>query len=90
MSFIRITCWIPIVLWLVLNAYVTQFDGWGRWAAAPILLIPIFASVAFSLFGAANLFAHYSKKRAVAKSDILATIISMLPIIIVFINNLLE
>ncbi len=26
MSFIRITCWIPIVLWLVLNAYVIQFS----------------------------------------------------------------
>ncbi|MDJ0817765.1 MAG: hypothetical protein QNJ58_16255 [Desulfobacterales bacterium] len=90
MSFIRITCWIPIVLWLVLNAYVTQFDGWGRWAAAPVLLIPLFASAAFSLFGAASVLSHYSKKGAIVKSDILATIISMLPIIIVFINNLVK
>jgi hypothetical protein len=42
MTFIRFACLIPILLWIGLEAYVDQFEVWGQWAAAPILIYKYF------------------------------------------------
>ena len=89
MTFIRFACWIPLLLWIVLDVYVSRFEGWGQWAAAPILLIPLFASAAFSIFGLAGVLSNYHRQRSVAKSEVFATFVSGIPLIIVGIGNLL-
>lgn len=89
LKFIRFACWIPLLLWIGLDAYVSRFEGWGQWAAAPILLIPLFASAAFSIFGLAGVLSNYHRQRSVAKGDVFATLISGLPVMIVSIGKFL-
>ena len=89
MTFIRFACWIPLLLWIGLDAYVSRFEGWGQWAAAPILLIPLFASAAFSIFGLAGVLLSYHRRRSVAKGDIFATLASALPMMHLFIGKLM-
>ena len=43
----RWICWIPAAAWLGMRQYVEQYDGWGRWAAAPLLLVPVALSAVF-------------------------------------------
>jgi hypothetical protein len=89
MKFIRLVCWIPLLLWIGLNAYVSQFEGWGRWAAAPVLLIPLLTSAAFSVYGLAGVLLNFHRRQSVAKIDVFAAIISGLPVIIVFARKLI-
>ena len=39
--------WIPAATWVGMRAYVGQYDGWGAWAAAPLLLVPVAVSAVF-------------------------------------------
>jgi hypothetical protein len=48
-----ILSWIPLVLWIATEVYVSRFDGWGQWAAAPLLLAPLILSALFLLTGLA-------------------------------------
>jgi len=87
-TFIRLSCWIPLLLWIGLSAYVSRFEGWGQWAAAPVLLIPLFASAAFSIYGLAGVLLGYHRQRPVAKRDVFATLVSALPVMILLIEKL--
>ncbi len=42
---------LPILGYLAASAYVNRFEGWGAWAAAPILLVPLALSLALGLLG---------------------------------------
>jgi hypothetical protein len=44
--------WLPLAALLAGFAWVDRYEGWGRWAAAPILLVPVFLSACLALFGA--------------------------------------
>lgn len=48
---LRWLCWVPLILLNVVEVYVRRFDGWGAWAAAPILLVPGIVSLAIVLWG---------------------------------------
>jgi hypothetical protein len=41
----------PLILLGVTEVYVRRFDGWGAWAAAPILLVPGAISLAIVIWG---------------------------------------
>lgn len=43
--------WIPLATWIAAEVYVSGFDGWGQWAAAPILVVPFVLSIALALTG---------------------------------------
>ncbi|MGD8288894.1 MAG: hypothetical protein PVI31_09750, partial [Gemmatimonadota bacterium] len=45
------TSWLPLALFVAARLYVDRFEGWGQWAAAPVLLGPSFLSGAFVLAG---------------------------------------
>lgn len=32
------TCWLPPAIWGATLVYLRPYDGWGAWAAAPLLL----------------------------------------------------
>jgi hypothetical protein len=37
----------PAATWLFARAAVGRYDGWGAWAAAPLLLVPVAVSALF-------------------------------------------
>jgi arsenate reductase len=42
---------LPLVLLALISIYVKQFDGWGAWAAAPLLIPPFILSFVQGLWG---------------------------------------
>ena len=50
----------PLLALIGTYIYISQFDGWGAWAAAPMLLIPITFSMVIGSYG---LFLLYSRNR---------------------------
>ncbi len=48
-------CLLPLGLFVVLRIYVNSFEGWGQWAAAPVLLLPVVLSFCFGVWGGAML-----------------------------------
>lgn len=45
------TCWLPPALWAGAQLYIGQYDGWGAWAAAPMLLPAVMLSVGMGAAG---------------------------------------
>ena len=43
--------WVPAALLLVVWTYVSGYDAWGQWAAAPLLLFPVLISALFLVAG---------------------------------------
>ncbi len=75
----RWTCWIPAVAWLGMRQYVEQYDGWGRWAAAPSMLLPVVASAVF--VGIGLMLVSRAEARRPARWDWIALAISALPLL---------
>ena len=48
--FLAIAC-LPLLLLLAVQFYAGQFEGWGRWAAAPLFLVPVILSVILVAIG---------------------------------------
>lgn len=46
---LRWLCWLPLASLLAAEIYVGEFDGWGAWAAAPILLLPALLSLVVAI-----------------------------------------
>ena len=42
---------LPLVLLGLISIYVRQFEGWGAWAAAPLLIPPFILSFIMGLWG---------------------------------------
>lgn len=50
----RLFLWLsplPLIVFGIGNWYVDRFEGWGRWAAAPVLLVPILLSLGMGIAG---------------------------------------
>jgi hypothetical protein len=45
------TSWVPLGAFVAANLYVDEFEGWGQWAAAPVLLGPVLLSAVFVVIG---------------------------------------
>jgi hypothetical protein len=42
---------LPLVLFGLISIYISQFEGWGAWAAGPMLILPIILSFMMGLWG---------------------------------------
>jgi hypothetical protein len=51
-DFLVRTSWLPLVTFFLASLYVERYDGWGRWAAAPILLPAVLLSAIMGGAGA--------------------------------------
>ena len=40
--------WVPTACLIAIEVYVSGFDGWGAWAAAPLFLVPLVLSLAIA------------------------------------------
>ena len=78
--------WIPVASLLATEAYVSNFDGMGAWAAAPLFLVPIFLSL---VIGAAGLLQLAIEWRAGAsrRSTALLAIVALTPLFWVFVRR---
>ena len=47
MKYFRFACWVPAAAWLYARSVVERYDGWGAWAAAALLLLPVALSALF-------------------------------------------
>lgn len=43
--------WLPLALLVGVQLYASRFEGWGRWAAAPLFLVPLVLSVILVVIG---------------------------------------
>jgi len=43
--------WLPLALLVGVQLYASQLEGWGRWAAAPLFLVPVILSVILGTIG---------------------------------------
>lgn len=44
---------LPLVFLVAVQLYAREFDGWRRWSAAPIFLLPVIASGVVTAMGIA-------------------------------------
>ncbi len=70
-----IVSWMPLVLFFLGSIYIKKFEGWGAWAASPILAIPVVFSIALGLIGIVMIF-HAVQKHSLTSSLVLATLLS--------------
>ena len=57
------TCWLPPALWVGAAVYIRQYDGWGAWAAAPLLLPAVILSIGLGVAGVVLLAMNYRRSR---------------------------
>jgi hypothetical protein len=69
----------PVSFWLA-DRYVDQYDGWGQWAAAPTLLIPLLFALGVTLAGVVSTFVLV-RKNASPLAMITLTLVAATPII---------
>jgi hypothetical protein len=43
--------WVPPALWAATLLYLRPYDGWGAWAAAPLLLPSLVMSAVWGILG---------------------------------------
>ncbi len=72
--------WLPVAVFAGTWAYIGRYEGWGAWAAGPLLLIPIGLSAAMAVVGLG--FCYGAVKRGgVDLGTALATLLAALPTI---------
>jgi hypothetical protein len=77
---LRWLCWVPLILLGATEAWLRHYDGWGAWAAAPLLLGPAIISFAIVLAG---IWECVKELRAggLSQAALLYTLIAALPLI---------
>ena len=57
---------LPLLMFWLVGIYVDQYEGWGQWAAAPVLLIPILFSLLMGILGVVLIVQARKQKTPVA------------------------
>jgi hypothetical protein len=78
----------PLILWIAAKLYVSKFEGWGAWAAAPILLIPLVFSLVIG-FAVSIQFMRLPASERRRPKHIVVVILPWFPILHVMLANLL-
>jgi hypothetical protein len=65
-----------VLMWV----YVQGFDGWGRWGAAPLLLVPVLLSVPITLAGALRV-REERTRGSIRTATVVLTILAALPLL---------
>jgi hypothetical protein len=67
--------WVPVALWIATLVYISPYDGWGAWAAAPLLVPSVALSAGWAAAGTAMLTDHRWRHRALDTPVLLATVL---------------
>ncbi len=76
----RLLAWVPAVTWVAMWSYVSRFEGWGRWGAAPLLLVPVVLSLPITIVGLLRLRSERAGA-GVAPGTVASTAIAALPLV---------
>lgn len=71
---------IPTASLVILRVYVQGFDGWGRWGAAPLLLLPVLVSLPITIAGASRLYTQRTRG-SMRTSTALLTGVAAIPLL---------
>ena len=71
--------WLPLAALLGIELYIRNFDGWGAWASAPLLLIPPMISFPIVMLGLYQCVAAMRAKESILPG-FFYTLVSALPI----------
>jgi len=77
---LRWFCWVPLILLGLTELYVRGFDGWGAWAAAPLLLVPAVISLVIVTWGVLECLRELRDGR-LSQAAALYTLIAALPLL---------
>jgi hypothetical protein len=77
---LRWLCWLPLVSLLGIELYIRNFDGWGAWASAPLLLVPAIVSLPIMILGISSCVAA-TRARVPFLAAFLFTTVSAVPIV---------
>ena len=84
------TCWLPPALWAGAQLYIDQYDGWGAWAAAPVLLPAVMLSMGMGAAGLVLLMLVRRRARAWDVPLLAATAVSSSVIAYLVVENALR
>lgn len=82
-------CWLPAATWLAGWLYIQRFEGWGQWAAAPVLVPSLLLSAGLGITGLALLIGTWRRNRKLDVPLFLATLLAALVILFVSLRNIL-
>lgn len=74
----RLISWLPLGVLIAIQLYSRDFEGWGRWATAPLFLMPVILSLALIPVGV-RLCRSESKSGSPIRPTALATLLASVP-----------
>lgn len=77
---LRWSGWVPLASVLGIELYIRNFDGWGAWASAPLLLVPAIISLPVVILGLSECVAA-TRTRAPRLEAFLWTLVAAVPIV---------
>jgi hypothetical protein len=79
---------IPLATLFAIELYVSNFDGQGAWAAAPLLLVPAIGGLPIALVLLFEVVRAYRSQRALLR-NILLVIFALIPVGWLFVRRFL-
>jgi hypothetical protein len=76
---LRWLCWLPVACLLAVEFYIRDFDGWGAWASAPLLLVPGLIGLPIAILGLSDCVAAM-RAGAPIRAALLCTLLSAVPV----------
>ena len=70
---------IPLIILIILEIYLTRFDGWGAWGTGPLFLLPAILGIAIGISFGIDLVRAIRSGESIRES-LMLLIISLLPI----------
>ena len=70
----------PIASLIGIEIYASSFDGWGRWATAPLFLVPLALSLVIACVGVTQCVLEF-RSRVARPSTVAFTVVAGLPIL---------
>lgn len=75
----RLAAWLPPLALAAAFAYVAGYEGWGRWSAAPLLLVPVLLSLPITVVGLVRIRSERAAGR-IRASTLLSTSVAAIPL----------
>jgi hypothetical protein len=72
--------WLPLASLIGIELYIRNFDGWGAWASAPLLLVPAIISLPIVILGLSECAAAI-RARSPLFTTVFYTLVAAIPIV---------